>query len=215
MKLETKIYAALTIIYIVGIVGLSLPQTQSLFISLSTVNIALAIGVLLYFHFKQTVTTTNSRLFIIKAIGIAVAGFLLEVAGVKTGAIFGNYAYGAALGIKLLDVPLLIGLNWFFMVYCSVQLARLFKRSLVPTALLAGLFMTAYDIVLEPNAIAFNYWQWANNSIPLQNYIAWFGFGSLFCLLFSYKSTIPKNPMAVFLYAIQLAFFASLILLRG
>ena len=100
------------------------------------------------------------------------------------------------------------------MVYCSVQIARLFKVALIPTAILSGLFMVIYDFALEPNAIALNYWQWAGNTIPLQNYIAWFGFGSLFSLFFAYKNKLQASTMALFLYTIQIVFFVALIILR-
>lgn len=202
------IYPIITIIYIVGIVGISLPQTHTLFVSLSVTNILMANALVLFYH-----KGFNAN-FITKVVTIAVAGFLLEVAGVKTGLIFGHYSYGTNLGPKVFDVPLLIGLNWFFMVYCSVQIARLFKVSLVPTALLSGLFMVIYDFALEPNAIALHYWDWAGNTVPLQNYLAWFGFGSLFSFFLLYKTQLQANTMALFLYAIQVVFFISLIILR-
>ncbi len=202
------IYAIITIIYIVGIVGMSLPQTHSLFVGLSVTNILMANTLLLFYH-----KGFNAN-FIAKAVTIVVAGFLLEVVGVKTGVIFGHYSYSNVLGPKLFDVPLLIGLNWFFMVYCSVQIARLFKVSLLPTALLSGLFMVIYDFALEPNAIALHYWDWVGNTVPLQNYLAWFGFGSLFSFFFLYKNQLQANTMALFLYAIQVVFFISLIILR-
>lgn len=205
-KYNKYIFAFITIIYIVGMVGMSLPQTHALFVSLSVTNILLCIGLLLLFH------KPYNAAFIAKAIAIAVAGFLVEVAGIKTGIIFGVYQYTDVLGWRLFDVPLLIGLNWFFMVYCSAQLAGLFKLPLLPTALLSGLFMVTYDVALEPNAIALNYWQWHGNIIPLQNYIAWFGFGSLFSLFYLYKTPLQENIMAKYLYFLQIAFFCVLLL---
>lgn len=200
------IFAFITIIYIVGMVGISLPQTHALFVSLSVTNILLCIGLLLLFHKPYTTT------FAAKAISIAIAGFIVEVVGVKTGKLFGVYHYTPVLGWRLFDVPLLIGLNWFFMVYCSVQLARLFKLPLLPTAILSGLFMVSYDIALEPNAIALNYWQWQYNTVPLQNYIAWFAFGSLFSLFYLYKTKVETNYMAIYLYLLQVIFFSVLLL---
>jgi uncharacterized membrane protein len=187
-------------------VGMSLPQTHALFVSLSVTNILLCIGLLLLFH------KPYDTAFIAKAFAIAVAGFLVEVVGVKTGKLFGIYQYTDVLGWRLFDVPLLIGLNWFFMVYCSVQLAKLFKLPLILTALLSGLFMVTYDIALEPNAIALNYWQWQGNTVPLQNYVAWFGFGSLFSYLFLLKSNVVENNMAKYLYFLQVTFFCVLLL---
>lgn len=206
MRYSKYIFAFITIIYIVGMVGMSLPQTHALFVSLSVTNILLCIGLLLLFH------KPYNTAFVAKAIAIAAAGFLLEVAGVKTGKIFGSYYYTDVLGWQLFDVPLLIGLNWFFMVYCSVQLAKLFKLPVLPSALLAGLFMVSYDIALEPNAMALNYWQWQGNTVPMQNYLAWFGFGSLFSLFYLYKAKPETNYMAMYLYLLQVIFFSVLLL---
>lgn len=152
--------------------------------------------------------------FVFKSFLVGLAGYLLEVEGVSTGLIFGSYNYGDTLGPKLFDVPLILGFNWFFMVYCSTQIAMLLKWPLLPTAILSGAIMTVYDLVLEPNAIALNFWTWEGGTIPLQNYVAWFLFGTLFCLFYLYRSTPVKNPMAIFLFTIQWVFFLSLIAFR-
>ena len=54
---------------------------------------------------------------------IFLLGFVVEVVGVQTGLIFGSYSYGATLGVKLFDTPLLIGLNWIFVSYSSYSIA--------------------------------------------------------------------------------------------
>ena len=59
-------------------------------------------------------------------------GFFVELLGVKTGLIFGNYHYGATFGAKWQDVPYLIGLNWAAMVfYTSSFLAPRIKNTVV------------------------------------------------------------------------------------
>ena len=60
-------------------------------------------------------------------IAIACLGFFIEVIGVKTGFIFGSYYYGAAMGIKILAVPLLIGLNWSILVYSTSLVVQYMK----------------------------------------------------------------------------------------
>ncbi|MBK7882949.1 MAG: carotenoid biosynthesis protein [Chitinophagaceae bacterium] len=52
-----------------------------------------------------------SFLLICVCIGIAV-----EIIGVKTGFLFGNYSYGIVLGPKIQSVPILIGINWFIII---------------------------------------------------------------------------------------------------
>ena len=46
-------------------------------------------------------------------------GVSVEIMGINTGILFGDYTYGDVLGFKLRDVPVLIGVNWFIIIYCS------------------------------------------------------------------------------------------------
>lgn len=213
-------------------VGLSLPICHGIFISLSSVNILFACVLVIFYHTTSHTIMQKAEeqqlhgispsdyiaqqgmTFVFKSFLVGVAGFILEIDGVKTGIIFGEYSYGTALGPKLMDVPLILGFNWFFMVYCSSQIAGYFKLPMVPTALLSGAIMTAYDLILEPNAIALGYWHWHSGSIPIQNYIAWFIAGSVFSLFYIYRSIRVHNSMAVFLFSIQVIFFSLLIVIR-
>jgi putative membrane protein len=80
-------------------------------------------------------------------------------------------------------------------------------------ALVGASIMTASDYIIEPVAIAYNFWTWETTTIPLQNYAAWFLFSFLFLLIF-YKFKIDKtNKVAPWLLATQIIFFLSLNLL--
>lgn len=106
--------------------------------------------------------------------------FLVEAAGVSTGVIFGEYAYGPTLGWAWLGAPLIIGFNWVVTVNGAVAIAR----RVVPLEkgvgrkagilLIAGLLATAFDFAMEPVAMRLDYWQWADGVVPLRNYAAWF-----------------------------------------
>jgi putative membrane protein len=209
-----------------------MPICHKVFINLSSVNILLAVVLVVFYHTTSHTIMQKAeekRLkgenptdyiamqgmsFVLKSFLVGVAGFFLEVDGVKTGLIFGEYNYGDVLGPKFMDVPLILGLNWFFMVYCSTQIAGLLKLPTLPTALLSGAIMTFYDLILEPNAVAMGYWHWHGGTIPLQNYIAWFVAGSVLSLFYIYRSTRVHNMMAVFLFTIQVIFFSLLIVIR-
>jgi putative membrane protein len=76
--------------------------------------------------------------FIIFVASVFVIGFFSETVGVKTGLIFGEYSYGKALGFQWMQVPLLIGLNWFIIIYCcgvSIQtlLLKVIRRVALDT----------------------------------------------------------------------------------
>jgi len=133
--------------------------------------------------------------------------YLTEVIGVKTGLIFGEYSYGNVLGIKLFDVPIIIGLNWVFVILGLINLFQKFKTNNFFKGLYVGIGAVAFDFILEPVAISLTYWSWDDIQIPLQNYIAWFVLAYVFYLLFAYfkielRTTISRNY-----FIIQTIFF--------
>jgi len=72
-------------------------------------------------------------------------GFGVEVLGVKTELIFGSYHYGESLGYKWLSVPLLIGVNWCMLLYCTSQLSK-FKNFII-NALFGAALMVVLDFL--------------------------------------------------------------------
>jgi len=196
------IYAG--IIYAVGVAGLSLELTKPLFVKLIPLNILLA-NLILFISMEKP-----DLRFLLLFLGIATAGFLAEVAGVKTGLIFGSYHYGSALGPKVLEVPLLIGLNWTFMVFSSVSIARQIN---IPTGFLpfmAAVLMLNYDFWLEPAAMRFDMWQWFSDVVPWKNYLAWFILGLAFCSAYVFSGPVYTNRSAARIFGIQFVFFVIL-----
>jgi putative membrane protein len=97
----------------VGLYGFLTPALELLFIKLVPYHLLLMLGLML-------VTVNDRSLGLIKfTVGVYLAGFFIEVIGVNTGQIFGDYIYGTALGIKLWATPLLIGVNWLILVYST------------------------------------------------------------------------------------------------
>jgi len=206
--IKKNINLILVCIYTVGVCGLSTPSLRGLFIFLTPLNIMMAAAVLLLYH--QPFTTK----FILHSLVIAISGFLVELAGITTGVIFGEYSYDEGLGAKLFDVPLIIGLNWFFMVYTTCVIAGLFKIPTWAKAILAAFLMVIYDLALEQSASALNMWTWVGDVIPLQNYLAWFLIGLAMTSSFFYLNLNVKNKIALRLYLIQLLFFVILYSIR-
>lgn len=133
-------------------------------------------------------------------------GFLIELIGTKTGYLFGNYQYGDVLGLKLANVSVIIGVNWFAIVLASSNLVRKLNVPLIFQALLAALLAVLLDFVIEPNAVKYGFWNWKNDIIPLYNYLTWFAFAFIFSWIYL-KNSIAVNKTAVWLYFIWLAFF--------
>lgn len=80
---------------------------------------------------------------------IAILGFFIELIGVNTEVIFGQYFYGNALGLKLFNTPLLIALNWLFLTYTAFAVSTKISKSGMLQLLIAPSLMMLYDIILE------------------------------------------------------------------
>ena len=137
-------------------------------------------------------------------------GFLIELIGVHTGYLFGDYAYNDVLGIKLLGVSLIIGVNWYAIVVASANLARLVRTGPIVQALISGLLCVVMDVVIEPVAIKYGFWIWHSEEVPLFNYTTWFIFAAIFSFLYL-KNSLILNKTAVWLYGIWFLFFITLI----
>jgi bisanhydrobacterioruberin hydratase len=133
--------------------------------------------------------------------------FTLEVVGIKTGYIFGNYYYGYVLGFKILDVPLIIGFNWVGIMLGAIGIASRIHKSAFQIALLTGTFSVLFDLMLEPVAVKLGYWTWEQGFIPLHNYYAWFAI-AFFASLFSSKLKLElEDSLFIYYFLIQFTFF--------
>ena len=197
------IVLVLVVFYIVGVIGL-VSSFQPLFLKLTPFSLVLSFSLLLL---QMPEWKWNIFLFLLAAF---VVGIVAEIIGVHYGFLFGDYYYGKTLGPKILEVPWAIGLNWFMVVYCS---ATLVNHLPVPWIIKAGItagLAVAYDYLMEPVAMKLDFWQWAGDIIPMQNYIGWFFISILLALLFFLLRINPHNPIAIPLLLIQLFFFGSL-----
>ncbi len=158
------------------------------------------------FSFHQSYT----RAFGIFAGVVFTVGFLAEIVGVHTGLLFGHYYYGAALGYKLAEVPVLIGLNWLMLVYSAGHLTNYLTGPGWVKAVLAAILMVALDYFIEPVAVHLDFWQWQDGHIPLSNFMGWLGVALVLQLYFQ-QSRFPKNNrLAPFVFVLQLMFFTAL-----
>ncbi len=165
----------LVIFFTVGIAGMTVPCTRDLFLGLFPFALILSFTVLVVF---------SNDLFNIRAIitvlAVMILGFSVEAAGVSTGKIFGHYRYGATLGPKFLNTPLIIGINWAMMVFATYSITGRPKVNPFVSILTASLLMVFYDLFLEQVAGSLDMWHWENGSVPVQNYLAWFIISFLF-----------------------------------
>lgn len=134
-------------------------------------------------------------------------GFGVEMAGVKTGVIFGHYWYGENLGWKWEGVPLVIGLNWAMLSYATGVMAARWASERWLRASISALLMVWLDVWMEPVAMQQDFWQWEGHYVPVQNYLAWFAVAWGLGYLFAHWQVARQNAMALPLYLVQLGFF--------
>ena len=153
------------------------------------------------------------------------AGIAAEVLGTSTGMLFGEYSYGSFLGPVFKHVPIVIGLNWFIIIYCcgvfiNTMLEKLTKKlaemtgnpltrirflSLVSDGAMLSVF---FDWIMEPAANKLGYWTWAGNGrVPFYNYACWLVISALLLVVFGLLKFSKRNIFAVNLLLTMIMFF--------
>ncbi|MEM8527061.1 MAG: carotenoid biosynthesis protein [Bacteroidota bacterium] len=202
----------LSIFYTVGLVGIAIVQKED-FLLLTPLNLLVSIGIILLYHPKWTNGTITSLLLSF------LVGYFIEVIGVNTGAIFGEYTYGPILGWKIWDTPLMIGVNWMMLVYAigmTVNWVTLKQAKLhfFLKAAIGASIMVALDILIEPVAIHYNFWTWEAVEVPFQNYSSWWIISFVLLAVFHFFHVKMINKVASALLLWQFVFFIILLLTK-
>jgi bisanhydrobacterioruberin hydratase len=204
---KKTVITILCLAYLAGIIGLNYPNTAYLFKLLTPFHLLLTTIILLVYHVQEP--NTIGKVFLISF----TFGFFIEVIGVKTGVIFGQYTYGNTLGIKVLEVPLTIGLNWFVLNYLFIFLIKnnkLFSpKNNIFMAILVATGMTLLDYFIEPVAIKHDFWSWQQAKVPLRNYLGWWVGGFILTLFNLPLLKIFSNNLALIVLLLQAIFFLS------
>lgn len=207
-KTEFRILIIMLIIHFVGIAGLMSDELRPM--TLKTTPLVILIGFLVALSLQPNLTFK----LILLICTIGVAGFFIEYAGVQTGWIFGQYAYGKTLGYGHWGIPYIIGVNWAALVFYTAQIRFKKVKGILLPAVLSASLMTVFDFVLEPNAMRYDFWQWDGGVIPLQNYFSWFLISLVFHLLLNLSKLQVKPAFGRWIFAIQFGFFGLLSILN-
>jgi putative membrane protein len=205
---EKKISFFLIVFFIVGILGVAVPQSRSLFIALIPLALLLSIFVLIPFHQSE-----SGKKEVMVFLSILLVSFFIEAIGVNYGFVFGNYRYGDGLGIKILGTPLLIGVNWILLVYCT---AVIFEKTQVGSIWKisgASLLMVLYDLVIEHVAPRMDMWAFEGGTPFLRNYISWFIIALFFHSMLKITGIRLINRFAPLVFYCQLVFFILLFII--
>jgi putative membrane protein len=190
-------------LYVVGIIGLSIPEYRDLFLKLTPVQLLTSLFLILAFHRGW------SDAFPIFAAAAFWIGLGAEVIGIHTGYLFGDYVYGPTLGPMLWEVPILIGVNWFVLAYCTGIVFSKISNDYY-AAFLGATAMTALDYIMEPVAVVLDMWYWKFEVIPASNFVGWFGIAFVIHFIFRKANFEKSNPLAALLLISMILFFAIL-----
>ncbi|QSS97574.1 carotenoid biosynthesis protein [Psychroflexus sp. ALD_RP9] len=201
-KHQNLAISVLWLFHISGIIGISLGY-KSWFMPKTSINLLVLLGIVIL-----TYNLLNSKSFVLFFL-VSIIGFFAEVLGVNYGWFFGDYKYGENLGVKLLGVPLLIGINWGILSLVTAKLASYItpKLSLFFQAFIGASLMLLLDFFMEASAPKFDFWRFDNSTVPLSNYIAWFAFAYIFNLTILHFKVLGNFKIALNIYIAQLIFF--------
>ena len=199
---KTYIYIGIVILFhLVGSIGLAIPDIKSYFLSLSSYNL------LLSFIIVIVSSQVKSLRFYIFILFVFLTGYFVEWIGVHTHYLFGNYKYGSNLGFKILDIPLIIGVNWVVLILVSHSISLKIVKHNIFTPIIASLLMVGLDFLIEPVAIKSDYWSWENNQIPFYNYVCWFLISFLIHIVYQKNKLTEQNSVYNCLYIVLVVFF--------
>lgn len=201
-----------------GAIGILFTPYKNWFIQNTPLNL-LVMTALLFITQKQK----NIYFFIFIIISFVV-GFAVEYSGANTGLIFGHYQYGNILGMKVFGVPLIIGINWFIVMYCAGVATQFYENRMlrrinakgvtintrvqkISFVIDASVLAVFFDWVMEPVAEKLGYWKWEGGNIPFYNYVCWLIISALLLALFQRLPFNKRNIFAVHLLIIQALFF--------
>jgi len=197
--------AIVVIFYSVGMIGTHIPNYRNSFFELSYFNLLLSFGILLASRVNM------NKKFIGFLIFSFLIGMTVEWIGVHTGLLFGNYKYGENLGLKLFEVPLVIGLNWSMLTVITASFVDRIKSTMIIKILLAAALMTLFDALMEPVAITSDFWHWKGD-IPLYNYVCWFIVSLVLQAVYFRNQLAESNKVHDVLLFSMTVFFLSLLI---
>jgi putative membrane protein len=218
LNLNSSKIILLLLIHLIGFLGIH-SDYRLFFLSLSPINLLVS-AFIIFFNEKIPYRLYLSLYFIFYGV---------EWLGVYSGWPFGTYFYAETLGVKIFQIPLIIGVNWLLLLHTSQEVIAKFLESLplkifreaknakigvlgqFPKALLKAFpvaaLMLLIDYLIEPHAAELDYWHWFNDVIPMNNYLAWLLI-SFFCSLILSFAKSPRSSFSVaFSYLVILIMF--------
>ena len=189
--------------HLCGMVGISYGN-KDFFLAFTPINLFISF-VLLFVNQKQLESKELKSAFLIFFIGM-----VSEILGVNYGLIFGDYVYLDNLGVKILGVPVLIGVNWIILTFITGSLSSFIFKNKYVSILMGAILMIGLDLLIEPVAPLLGFWIFDLQKVPSQNYLGWFVIGMITQALFQFKIAEKELTFSTHLLIINAIFFAFL-----
>jgi uncharacterized membrane protein len=199
-KLEIVSLFLVWLFQLTAIIGITLGY-YDWFITKTPINLILTLS-LLIIRFP-----IDSKMKFAMALFFYSFSFIVEWIGVHNGFLFGDYTYGNNLGIKIDGVPLLIGVNWLILIFCSATISEKLVTSKWLKIILGASLMVFMDLFIETSAPHFDFWVWAVGHAPLQNFIGWFIVALIMHIIYHQVKIKGDFVFSCHLYVAQLSFF--------
>jgi putative membrane protein len=191
--------------HLVGLIGLSVASARPFFLHLVPFHLLL-MTLVVFFSYDGV-----NRKFLLFFLLMFITGFAVEWFGAHSGRLFGNYTYGKTLGFAIDGIPLIMGINWFLLIYSTgISLQYLKIKSIWIRVPAGALLLIILDILIEPVAGRLNYWRWAGNTAPPENYACWFIISLILLFVFEKFNLKKQNIVGPAILACQFIFFAAL-----
>ncbi len=153
--------------HVCGVIGIGF-SNKELFISFTPINLLISFFLLFSNQIQVNSNTIKT------ACSIFLIGMIAEILGVNYGYIFGEYTYLDNLGMKIMGVPLMIGIQWVILSFITGSFAHYFFNNKKFKSIILGVFlMILLDVLIEPVAPDLGFWIFESEVAPLQNYIGW------------------------------------------
>lgn len=157
----------------------------------------------------------SSSRFVLSYVSIALLGYLVEVLGVSTGIVFGQYKYGDGLGYSYWNVPLVISLNWALIVSSGICVSKKLFESKYIVLGFTALIATSVDFLIEQVAPKLDFWRFAGGMPGLHNYVGWAIVS--FCCAYLFYPVLTKGKFypAIVVLLLQIQFFGTIYLFNN
>jgi putative membrane protein len=189
--------------HISGMIGISFGDKE-FFLAFTSFNLFVSF-ILLLINQKCLGRIELKSIFLIFIIGM-----VSEILGVNYGFVFGEYVYLNNLGVKILGVPVLIGVNWIILTFITGSFSSLIFNNKYLSILMGAIFMILLDLLMEPVAPLLDFWIFDLPTVPLQNYVGWFLIGIFTQIIFQFKISKKEYTYSTHLLFVNAIFFAFL-----